>query len=70
MIQRPITRRQRQVLELVAEGCPNKQIAAQLHISEPGVRKHLETLFRRFGATNRTALVRAAVRSGELELPR
>jgi len=63
-----LTPRQRRVLELVGDGCANKEIAARLGISEPGVRKHLESLFRRYRVTNRTALVRAAVQSGDLTI--
>ncbi|MGH2796515.1 MAG: response regulator transcription factor [Thermoleophilaceae bacterium] len=63
-----MTPRQVRVLELVADGCANKEIAARLGISEPGVRKHLERLFRRYRVTNRAALVHAAVQWGDLTI--
>ena len=57
----PLTKRQWLVIQLVRAGKSNKQIARELAISEAGVKKHLEALFRRYGATNRvTLVVRAA----------
>lgn len=66
----PVTARQRLVLQLVAEGCSNKQIAQRVRISLAGAKKPLEVLFRRYGVSNRTALVRAAIERGDLRLPR
>ena len=65
---RPLTLLQRRVLECVASGDANKQIAAELGISETGAKKHVEALRRRFGVTNRVALVRAALESGDLSI--
>lgn len=42
-----ITRRDRQVLDLLVEGCSNKDIAAELGISPRTVKQHLRTLFLR-----------------------
>jgi PAS domain-containing protein len=53
---RPVTSRQRQVLDLVVRGLGNKAIAAELGISEQVVKEHVSTLLRRFGATGRAAL--------------
>lgn len=61
-----LTARKRQVLELVATGCANKEIAAQLGITSWGVEKHLRHLFRQYGVPNRAALVHAASRRGHL----
>ena len=44
-----ITRRDEQVLQLLAEGCSNKEIAEQLNISPRTVKQHLRTLFLRAG---------------------
>jgi DNA-binding NarL/FixJ family response regulator len=49
-----LTSRQRQVLELVAEGLSNKSIAHRLRISEGTVKMHVAATFRAIGATNRT----------------
>jgi DNA-binding NarL/FixJ family response regulator len=51
-----ITRREAEILELVAAGLANKQIAARLHLSPRTVEKHVESLFRKTGATSRTML--------------
>lgn len=70
MTQAGLTQRQGLVVQLVAEGCSNKQIADRLRISVAGVKKHLEVLFRGYGVRNRTALVRAAIERGDLTVRR
>ena len=52
-----LTRRQRELLGLVAAGHTNGQIARRLSISEATVRKHLENIFARLGVTSCTAAV-------------
>ena len=59
-----ITRRQHAVLDLVARGYANKQIAGELAISEGAVKKHVSHLMLEFQAPNRTALVYVAVGRG------
>ena len=63
---KPITARQKRVIELVRAGCANKEIAALLGITEAGVKKHLEALFRRYSVSSRLALVMAAVDAGDV----
>jgi DNA-binding NarL/FixJ family response regulator len=46
--------REREVLELVARGLPNKLIARELQISEKTVKTHLTNVFRTIGVTDRT----------------
>lgn len=59
-----LTRRQVELLRLVAAGCSTAQIAELLFLSPATVRKHLENAFGRLGVTNRTAaVVRAFGRS-------
>jgi DNA-binding NarL/FixJ family response regulator len=48
-----LTEREREVLALVAEGLPNKQIARRLAISEKTVKTHLTNVFRRLGVDDR-----------------
>jgi len=50
----PLTRRQLEVLRLVAAGAPNSRIAAQLWITEQTVKFHLSTVYRKLGVSNRT----------------
>ncbi len=49
-----LTSRERAVLELVADGLQNKQIARQLGISEPTVKSYLTRTFQRIGVNSRT----------------
>lgn len=56
-----LTPREREVLELVAEGRTNAEIGAALWISPGTVRRHLENIFEKLGVHTRTAAV-AAVR--------
>lgn len=64
-----ITRRQHAVLDLVARGYANKQIAGELAISEGAVKKHVSHLMLEFQAPNRTALVYVALGRGLAPAP-
>lgn len=58
-----LTARQREVLALLKQGLPNKQIAARMGIQEVTVKLHLSQVFRKLGAGNRTEAVRIAMES-------
>ena len=64
----PLTAREVQVLELLAEGLPNKAIAARLGISDQTVKFHVASIAGKLGAANRTDAVRRAVRRGLITL--
>jgi len=64
----PLTPREQEVLELLAEGLPNKAIAARLGISDQTVKFHVASISAKLGATNRTEAVRLALRRGLLTL--
>jgi DNA-binding NarL/FixJ family response regulator len=49
-----LTAREREVLEALAEGLANKQIARRLGIAEKTVKTHLTSVFQRIGVTDRT----------------
>jgi DNA-binding NarL/FixJ family response regulator len=49
-----LSRRELEVLKLVARGLPNKLIARQLEISEKTVKAHLTSVFAQIGVTDRT----------------
>ena len=49
-----LTRRERDILRLIAQGLSNKEIAAQLHLSEKTVRNRLSEIFSKLGVGNRT----------------
>lgn len=55
-----ITPRDEQVLGLLVQGCSNKEIAEQLHISPRTVKQHLRTLFLRAGITQGRKRVKLA----------
>ncbi|MEA2348305.1 MAG: hypothetical protein QOG62_2092 [Thermoleophilaceae bacterium] len=59
-----LTDREREVLDLVAQGLPNKRIALQLEISEKTVKTHLTSIFHRLGVTDRTQAALWAQRNG------
>jgi DNA-binding NarL/FixJ family response regulator len=64
----PLTAREIEVLELLAEGLPNKAIAGRLGISDQTVKFHVASLSGKLGAANRTDAVRRAVRRGLIAL--
>ena len=66
--QEALTPREVQVLELLAEGLPNKAIAARLNISDQTVKFHVSAICGKLGAANRTDAVRRAVRRGLITL--
>jgi DNA-binding NarL/FixJ family response regulator len=55
-----ITPRDQEVLNLLIQGCSNKEIASQLQISPRTVKQHLRTLFLRAGITEGRKRVRLA----------
>jgi LuxR family transcriptional regulator, maltose regulon positive regulatory protein len=62
-----VTRRERDVLGLLAEGLTNRQIAERLVISEHTVHRHVTNILRKLDLPSRTAAAAWAVRSGGFE---
>ena len=62
-----LTPREEEVLQLVAEGAPNKQIAADLGISAKTVDKHRQQLMNKLGIHDTAGLTRYAILSGTIE---
>jgi len=62
-----LTAREVEVLQLLAFGHTNKDIAEQLYISPDTVKTHLEHIFEKLGATDRTAAVAEALRRHLIE---
>jgi DNA-binding NarL/FixJ family response regulator len=67
-LEEALTAREVEVLELLAEGLPNKAIAARLGISDQTVKFHVASIAGKLGAANRTDAVRRAVRRGLITL--
>jgi len=63
-----VTQREMDVLQLIARGLSNKQIALALKISEHTVKFHLSSLYAKLGATNRTEAVRIGTQQGLIVL--
>ncbi|MEE8601786.1 response regulator [Euzebya tangerina] len=61
-----VTKREQEVLELVADGKANREIAEHLGISTRTAQKHMENLFKKFDVHDRTELVAHAFRRGLL----
>jgi DNA-binding NarL/FixJ family response regulator len=59
-----LTRRQRDVLALIAEGKPNKLIAEDLTMSESTVKAHVKQIIKRLQVANRTQAALLAIRTG------
>lgn len=59
-----LTRREVEVVQLVADGLSNQAIAARLHLTEGTVKSHLARTFSKLGVDSRTAAVAAAVGAG------
>jgi LuxR family transcriptional regulator, maltose regulon positive regulatory protein len=62
-----VTRRERDVLALLAEGLTNRQIAERLVVSEHTVHRHVTNILRKLDLASRTAAAAWAVRSGVLD---
>lgn len=60
----PLTPREQEVITLLARGLQNKEIAAELFISERTVKFHVSAIFTKLNATNRTEAVTIAAQEG------
>ena len=59
--QKPLTRREREVLSLISEGCSNKEGALRMNISPRTFESHRAEAMRKLGARNTADLVRKAL---------
>jgi DNA-binding NarL/FixJ family response regulator len=59
-----ITRREKEVLQLIAEGLTNVEISEKLFISMPTVNTHRKSLLEKFGVKNTATLIGKAIKSG------
>jgi DNA-binding NarL/FixJ family response regulator len=63
-----LTRRELDVLQQIAEGNRNSDIAAKLFVAEGTVKVHVKNIMQKLGATDRTHAVTIAVRRGIIRL--
>jgi NarL family two-component system response regulator LiaR len=63
----PLTRREREVVGLIARGRSNKRIALELDISEKTVKAHVSSILRKLGLSDRTQVALHAVRERWVE---
>jgi DNA-binding NarL/FixJ family response regulator len=64
----PLTPREEEVLQLIADGCSTSEVAAGLFISGKTVKNHLASIYEKLEARDRTQAVLSAVRSGIIRL--
>ena len=64
----PLTPREGEVLQLLADGLGNKEIALRLNISEHTIKFHIRSILGKLGAASRTEAVTRGLRSGLIEL--
>ncbi len=67
-VEQALTRREIEVLQLLAEGLPNKSIAQRLSVSDQTVKFHVSSICGKLGASNRTEAVHLALRRGLINL--
>lgn len=63
-----LTERETEILQLMAKGAANKEISAQLSISESTVKTHISNIFQKLGVNDRTEAVTQALKRGIIRL--
>jgi DNA-binding NarL/FixJ family response regulator len=63
----PLSRREREILQKVADGATTRQVASDLGISPHTVKTHLERIFEKLGANDRAQAVAIAIRTGVVQ---
>ena len=65
---RLVTKREEEVLQLIADGCSTPEVAQKLYISQTTVKNHLASIYEKLNARDRTQAVLLAVRMGIVKL--
>lgn len=66
--ERAVTKREEEVLQLIADGCSTPEVAEGLFISQKTVKNHLASIYQKLDARDRTQAVLQAVRMGIVHL--
>ena len=64
----PLTPREEEILQLIADGCSTTEVADHLYISQKTVKNHLASIYAKLDARDRTQAVLSAVRIGIVRL--
>ncbi len=64
----PLTARETEILNYIAQGYLNKQIAAKLEISEQTIKNHVTSILRKLNANARTEAVVVAIKQGLISI--
>ncbi len=62
-----LSERERQVLEMIAEGLSAPEIGRRLYLSPATIKRHLQNLYEKLNVSDRAAAVAEAMRRGLLE---
>ncbi len=65
---RVVTKREEEVLQLIADGCSTSEVADQMYISQKTVKNHLASIYQKLDARDRTQAILRAVRMGIISL--
>jgi two-component system response regulator DegU len=65
---RVVSKREEEVLQLIADGCSTPEVAAKLFISQKTVKNHLASIYEKLDARDRTQAVLLAVKMGIVKL--
>ena len=63
-----LTKRELEILKLIAQGLLNKEIAAMLNISERTVKNHISNIFKKIDVSDRTQAAVFAIKNGIVEI--
>lgn len=61
------TKREKDIVELVCDGCSNKEIAQRLYLSEQTVKAHLSRIFRKYNVSSRSQLMSNIIKSQDFD---
>lgn len=63
-VPRPLSEREKEILQLIAKGISNSEAARMLNVSKATIRTHLEHIYRKLEVTNRVEAVTEGIRKG------
>jgi DNA-binding NarL/FixJ family response regulator len=66
--ERVVSKREEEVLQLIADGCSTSEVAQRLYISQKTVKNHLASIYEKLDARDRTQAVLTAVKMGIVQL--